>query len=119
MYVRIGCAGLGSLKTAGNYTALTVSPPSHTTPRPVRPQPTERVVVASDAALQKPREGSGGFHIDLVLETEPKKISPSRFIVVLHGLVSRASQLRNCRGVSCIDTVAALMPHNVFDQGQL
>lgn len=91
--------------------------------------PQSRFCVASDAALEAPREGSGGLLVvwhglpegreAFVAHIEPKlydlwgpgdkKIAQLEMMMVLYGLLARPSSFRHRRGLWFIDNVAALM----------
>ena len=94
------------------------------------PPPCLRFVGASDAALECPGQGTGGFCIvwmdqpgvtreafiaDLPQEVytlwEPgdRKIAQLEMVVILQALVYRPHRFRERRGVWCIDNVAVLM----------
>ena len=103
----------------------------------VRPQRTvdvlpafcQRFCVASDAALETPQQGSGGFLIVWLDAPErreafvanipaalyslwtpgDRKIAQLELMMVLYGLLSRPADFRNRRGIWFIDNVAALM----------
>ena len=94
------------------------------------PKPCLRFVGASDAALEQPKEGTGGFCIvwfspqsetreafiaDLPREVydlwEPgdRKIAQLEMVMILQALVCRPQYFRERRGVWFIDNVAVLM----------
>ncbi len=89
-----------------------------------------RFCVASDAALESPFQGTGGFVIvwlsgdkqsreAFVADIPPqihdmwtpgdKKIAQLELIMVLYGLIMRPDSFRNRRGIWFIDNTAALM----------
>ena len=96
----------------------------------VLPVPCERFVIASDAALESPRQGTGGFLMvwtngfterreafvaDITLELYElwtpgdRKIAQLELSMVLYALLCRPNTFRNRRGVWYIDNTAALM----------
>ena len=146
IYGRVGCAGLHALKTRQQSSHTSLTPELRKCfevlreilrlmPRrelEVIQRPMARFIVASDAALERPREGTGGFHI-VWFEQSPsdegresfvadipdllygkwgpgdKKIAQLELAMVLYGLATRASRFRGRRGTWYIDNVAALM----------
>ena len=146
IYGRVGCAGLHALKTRQQSATTSLTPDLRRCfevlreilrlmPRrelEVIQRPMARFIVASDAALESPREGTGGFHIvwfEQSLSDEgresfvadipdllygkwgpgDKKIAQLELAMVLYGLATRASRFRGRRGTWYIDNVAALM----------
>lgn len=95
----------------------------------VLPASCSRFCVASDAALETPQQGTGGFLIvwldaperrEAFVATIPqalyslwtpgdRKIAQLELMMVLYGLLSRPSDFRHRRGIWFIDNVAALM----------
>ena len=95
----------------------------------VLPASCQRFCVASDAALEIPQQGSGGFLIVWLDAPErreafvanipaaiyslwtpgDRKIAQLELMMVLYGLLSRPADFRNRRGIWFIDNVAALI----------
>ena len=144
IYGRIGCGGLAAVKARQyeRHSSLTASLKDCFTIlravvalRPERAFPVislshPRFCVASDAALEEPRAGTGGFLIvwfqdhmevrEAFVSTIPDalydwftpgdhKIAQLELIQVLYALFSRASTFRGRRGIWYIDNLAALM----------
>ena len=144
VYGRIGCGGLAAIKARQYEHSSTLTPalrdcfgilravislrPERAFPVQARPHP--RFCVASDAALETPRAGSGGFLIvwfndhsearEAFVSYMPDalydwftpgdhKIAQLELIQVLFALVGRASSFRGRRGIWYIDNLAALM----------
>ena len=97
---------------------------------PVRPAECLRFVVASDAALEEPKQGTGGFLIvwhdpegpvreafiaDIPREVyqlwEPgdRQIAQLEMVMIIYALTYRAHTFRGRRGIWLIDNVASLM----------
>lgn len=144
VYGRIGCGGLAAKKQRqyeqANVltTALTTSFQSLRSvikAKPERPfavfsQATLRFCAASDAALEAPGQGTGGFlliwydqgveireafvadippAIYALWEPGTKKIAQLEMMMVLYALVARPAYFRQRRGLWLIDNIAALM----------
>ena len=96
----------------------------------VLPVDVPRVVAASDAALEAPRQGSGGYHLvfqdggvqirEAFVAIIPAqtydmwgpgdhKIAQLELFMVVHALTARPDQFRGRRGVWFIDNIASLM----------
>ena len=93
------------------------------------PTSCQRFCVASDAALEAPRQGTGGFLIvwfdpperrEAFVSVIPdqlydvwgpgdRKIAQLEMLMILFGLIARPHLFRNRRGIWFIDNVAALM----------
>ena len=141
---RIGCGGLGPLKAHQYQSSKDLSPSLlqafelieallRVKPRRqfyLAPRIWQRCVIASDAALEQPRKGTGGFLIvwqdgdtqtreAFVANIPPDiyslwsdseyKIAQLELLMVFMGILTRASLIRNRRGVWFIDNVASLM----------
>eukprot|EP00438_Fugacium_kawagutii_P005548 Skav216281 [mRNA] locus=scaffold2088:69829:83155:+ [translate_table: standard] len=144
VFGRFGCGGLQSIKDRQYSSTTAVTPELEASfqviitvlearpqrPYEVRRQPRPRVLVASDAALEGPKQGSGGF---LILWTTPslpireafvahipdelysffsgdgQKIAQLELMMVAYALITRASTFRGRRGYWFIDNVASLM----------
>ena len=144
IYGRIGCGGLAAVKARQYERQSSLTPAlkdcfrilrAIVALRPERAFPVislshPRFCVASDAALEEPRSGTGGFLIvwfhDQVEVREAfvskipdtlydwfapgdHKIAQLELIQVLYALFSRASTFRGRRGIWYIDNLAALM----------
>lgn len=144
VYGRIGCGGLAAIKQRQyeTNTALTddilasfqvlqaVIQNRPERPYAALPQPTLRFCAASDAALEEPGAGSGGFlliwfdgeteireafvavippEIYSLWEPGTKKIAQLEMMMVLYALVARPSLFRYRKGLWLIDNIAALM----------
>ena len=144
VYGRVGCGGLAAIKQRQDEKSHSLSPALlqcfdvlraviHSKPTrefEVFPQPHLRFCVASDAALEVPKAGTGGFLIVWFSTCEeiregfvadipeaiydlwspgPHKIAQLELMMVLYALVTRASSFRNRRGVWMVDNIAALM----------
>ena len=144
VYGRIGCGGLAAIKqrqyehTNVLTTALTTSfqilrsviKAKPERPFAVFPQATLRFCAASDAALEAPGQGTGGFlliwydqgmeireafvadippAIYALWEPGTKKIAQLEMMMVLYALVARPAYFRQRRGLWLIDNIAALM----------
>ena len=144
VYGRIGCGGLAAVKqrqydqTAELTPALQVCftilrsivalQPERAFPVWLRPHP--RFCIASDAALEEPRAGTGGFLIlwfngsqeirEAFVSVIPDalydwfspgdhKIAQLELVQVLYALLTRASTFRGRRVIWYIDNLAALM----------
>ena len=144
IYGRIGCSGLCAIKERQQETSRKMTPALQESLtlilevlklRPLREmevihRPVDRFVAASDAALEAPFEGSGGFLIvwfngdtqqrhafvsdiprsvyDMFTPGE-KKIAQLELIQIIYALVHCSSQFRGRRGVWYLDNTAALM----------
>ena len=96
----------------------------------VLPSDPQRFCIASDAALEAPRQGTGGFvmvwftpqgeHREAFVADIPdaiynlwspgdKKIAQLELLMVLYGLLARPECFRHRRGIWFIDNTAALM----------
>lgn len=95
----------------------------------ITPLPCRRFCVASDAALEAPRQGTGGFLIvwfnpperrEAFVSVIPdelydiwmpgdRKIAQLEMLMILYGLLARPEQFRDRRGIWFIDNIAALM----------
>ena len=141
---RIGCGGLAAIKERQEERTSMLAPAlsqcfeillTILKKRPKRclevmPPPCGRFVAASDAVLETPRQGTGGFCIvwlDLGIQCREafiasipsklydlwtpgdRKIAQLEMLMVLMGLLSRASTFRGRRGVWYIDNQASLM----------
>ena len=141
---RIGCGGLAAIKERQEERTSVLTPAlsqcfeillTILKKQPKRclevmPPPCGRFVAASDAALEMPRQGTGGFCIvwlDLGVQCREafiasipeklydvwtpgdRKIAQLEMLMVLMGLLSRASTFRGRRGVWYIDNQASLM----------
>ena len=144
IYGRVGCGGLASIKerqyergsgltpaiiaSFDVLEAVVRSKPSRVFE--VLPRPALRFCVASDAALETPFQGTGGFVIVWLSPTDQlreafvadiprqiydlrspgdKKIAQLELIMVLYGLLTRPERFRNRQGIWFIDNTAALM----------
>lgn len=144
VYGRIGCGGLAPIKQR-QYESTRVLTPAILASfqvlqaiiraKPERPfsvlhAETLRFCVASDAALEIPGQGTGGFlitwfngqseireafvaHIPQEIyhlwEPGTKKIAQLEMMMVLYALVARPAAFRHRRGLWLIDNIAALM----------
>lgn len=144
IYGRVGCGGLAAIKERQYEKGMFLTPAIISSfevleavvkSRPSRlfevlPADPLRFCIASDAALEAPLQGTGGFVIvwlspahqtreafvadipreiyDLWSPGE-KKIAQLELIMVLYGLVMRPDMFRNRRGIWFIDNTAALM----------
>ena len=144
IYGRIGCSGLCAIKERQQETSRKMTPALQESLtlilevlklRPLREmevihRPVDRFVAASDAALEAPFEGSGGFLIvwfngdtqqrhafvsdiprsvyDIFTPGE-KKIAQLELIQIIYALVHCSSQFRGRRGIWYLDNTAALM----------
>ena len=144
IYGRIGCGGLAAVKSRQYERQSTLTQSLRdcfhilrtvVSLRPERAFPVRsifhpRFCVASDAALEEPRAGTGGFLIvwfhgqveerEAFVSQIPEalydwftpgdhKIAQLELIQVLYALCSRASTFRGRRGIWYIDNLAALM----------
>ena len=144
IYGRVGCGGLAAIKERQYERGTSLTPPilasfevleAVVKSRPERlfevvPTNPCRFCVASDAALESPFQGTGGFVIvwlsgdnqsreAFVADIPPqiydmwtpgdKKIAQLELIMVLYGLIMRPDSFRNRRGIWFIDNTAALM----------
>ena len=144
IYGRVGCGGLAAIKERQYEKGTIVTSEIDACfsvlealirARPKRlfhtlPSYPSRFCVASDAALETPGQGSGGFLIvwfnelsqlreAFVADIPPaiytlwspgdRKIAQLELIMVLYGLVARPDQFRHRRGIWFIDNTAALM----------
>ena len=144
IYGRVGCGGLSGMKGRQYEQDANLTPSILTCfevvqavlqskPRRVfhvLPSCPNRFCVASDAALEAPRQGTGGFAIVWLQDgTEAreafvadipaaiyelwspgdKKIAQLELSMVLYGLLARPAQFRHRRGIWLIDNTAALM----------
>ena len=144
VYGRIGCGGLAAIKQRQYESISHITPAILSSfhvlqaviqakperPFPVLPQPTSRFCAASDAALEIPGRGTGGFllvwfdqevevreafvahippEIYLLWEPGDKKIAQLEMMMVLYALVARPRAFRHRRGLWLIDNIAALM----------
>ena len=141
---RVGCGGLAAIKArqqehTGELTpeilhsfevleaVISLKPCRHLY---VRPLPHPRFIAASDAALEAPGQGSGGFLLvwfqeqvqqreAFVADIPPQvydlwkpgehKIAQLELLMVLYGLYARPHAFRHRRGIWFIDNTAALM----------
>ena len=144
IYGRIGCSGLCAIKERQQEISRKMTPALQESLtlilevlklRPLREmevihRPVGRFVAASDAALEAPFEGSGGFLIvwfngdtqqrhafvsdiprsvyDIFTPGE-KKIAQLELIQIIYALVHCSSQFRGRRGIWYLDNTAALM----------
>ena len=144
VYGRIGCSGLAAIKQRQYEASSAVTPAILASfqvlkavinakperPFPVIPQQTSRFCAASDAALEVPGQGTGGFlliwfnnqvevreafvanippEIYSLWKPGTKKIAQLEMMMVLYALVARPEAFRNRRGLWLIDNIAALM----------
>lgn len=144
VYGRVGCGGLAAIKARQYERTTIVTPAIHTCfevlravirsqPRrefEVLPHKHARFCAASDAALEVPRAGSGGFLLvwfgpshelreGFVADIPPgvyemwtpgdRKIAQLELLMVLYALTARPGAFRDRRGVWMIDNIAALM----------
>ena len=144
IYGRVGCGGLAAIKIRQQESCSELTSAIHdcfevleavVQNKPQRrvevlPSLCPRFCVASDAALESPKQGSGGFLIvwlnpeaqvreAFVADLPPqlyslwspgdKKIAQLELMMVLYGLVARPATFRHRRGIWFIDNVAALM----------
>eukprot|EP00435_Cladocopium_sp_Y103_P026817 s763_g6.t1 len=144
MFGRVGCGGLQAIKHHQYGRSYRLSPELKQSFALIRTvlacQPKRqfwlthkrwpRVVAASDAALDAPREGSGGYLILWGSPTErpreafvalipnelydwftpgTQKIAQLEMLMIAHALVKRAQMFRHRRGYWFIDNVASLM----------
>ena len=144
VYGRIGCSGLAAIKQRQYEASIAVTPAIMASfqvlqavinakperPFPVIPQQTSRFCAASDAALEVPGQGTGGFlliwfdhqvevreafvanippEIYSLWEPGTKKIAQLEMMMVLYALVARPEAFRHRRGLWLIDNIAALM----------
>ena len=144
IYGRVGCGGLAAIKERQYEKGFQLTPAilasfevleAVVKSRPLRlfevtPSNPWRFCVASDAALESPRQGTGGFVIvwlspsvqsreafvaDIPIQIYDlwspgeKKIAQLELIMVLYGLTMRPEKFRNRRGLWFIDNTAALM----------
>ena len=141
---RVGCGGLAAIKArqqehTGELTpeilhsfevleaVISLKPCRHLY---VRPLPHPRFIAASDAALEAPGKGSGGFllvwfqeqvqqreafvadippQVYALWEPGEHKIAQLELLMVLYGLYARPHAFRHRRGIWFIDNTAALM----------
>ena len=141
---RVGCGGLAAIKAwqqerTGELTPailhsfevleaiISLKPCRHLY---VRPLPHPRFIAASDAALEEPGNGSGGFllvwfsdrgqqreafvadippQVYALWEPGDRKIAQLESLMVLYGLWTRPHAFRHRRGTWFIDNTAALM----------
>lgn len=144
IYGRVGCGGLAAIKERQYEKGTALTPEIEACfavleaiiqTRPKRtfhllPVWRDRFCIASDAALEVPGEGTGGFLIvwlnqassireAFVADIPPsiyslwtpgdRKIAQLELIMVLYGLIARPHQFRHRRGIWFIDNTAALM----------
>ncbi len=144
IYGRVGCGGLAAIKERQYERGTSLTPAISASfevleavvkSKPSRvfevlPMTPPRFCVASDAALEAPFQGTGGFVIvwlspggqrreAFVANLPPqiyalwspgeKKIAQLELIMVLYGLIARPDMFRGRRGVWFIDNTAALM----------
>ena len=144
IYGRVGCGGLAAIKERQYEKGFQLTPAilasfevleAVVKSRPLRlfevtPSNPWRFCVASDAALESPHQGTGGFVIvwlspsvqsreafvaDIPIQIYDlwspgeKKIAQLELIMVLYGLTMRPESFRNRRGLWFIDNTAALM----------
>ena len=143
MYGRVGAGGLAAIRERADLGGGGLTPPicsslelirSVVDARPSRvfelfTRELPRFVAASDAAEDKPGQGTGGFHLVWLDAPEVRescwaeigsslyslflagdfKIAHLELSMVLYGLAARASCFRGRRGYWYIDNVAALM----------
>ena len=144
IYGRVGCGGLAAIKERQYERGTKLTEPiamcfevveAVLQSRPKRlfqvlPSNPQRFCIASDAALEAPRQGTGGFVMDWFnLQEEhreafvadipdaiydlwspgDKKIAQLELLMVLYGLLARPDSFRHRRGIWFIDNTAALM----------
>ena len=144
IYGRVGCGGLAAIKERqyekGTFLTPAILSSFEVLEAVVKSRPSRlfevlpadplRFCIASDAALEAPLQGTGGFVIvwlspahqtreafvaDIPREVYAlwspgeKKIAQLELIMVLYGLVMRPDMFRNRRGIWFIDNTAALM----------
>ena len=144
IYGRVGCGGLAAIKERqyerGSCLSSAILASFEVLEAVIKSRPSRafevlpatplRFCVASDAALEIPLQGTGGFVIvwmspsgqsreAFVADIPPqiynlwtpgeKKIAQLELIMVLYGLITRPGHFRNRRGIWFIDNTAALM----------
>eukprot|EP00434_Breviolum_minutum_P029334 symbB.v1.2.025947.t1/scaffold2554.1/size89898/9 len=144
IYGRVGCGGLAAIKERQYERGTKLTEPiamcfevveAVLQSRPKRlfqvlPSNPQRFCIASDAALEAPRQGTGGFvmvwfnlqeeHREAFVADIPdaiydlwspgdKKIAQLELLMVLYGLLARPDSFRHRRGIWFIDNTTALM----------
>ena len=144
LYGRVGCGGLAAIKDRQHERGIHLTDSLlasfdileavvQTRPQrlfEVMPSNPPRFCIASDAALEAPFQGTGGFVMIWLAPTHQireafvadipasiyalwtpgdKKIAQLELIMVLYGLLARPEAFRSRRGIWFIDNTAALM----------